>query len=125
MTAPPRRLPSWLVPFLVAVAYAAVMRFSLIFAVPGEGVTAFWPASGILVADSHDVLVLRPVGDAEYKVRGAYNRNLKTLVLPEGNRGGLDESPLVPPEISRELVRYAASLDDAVALAFGEDVWLD
>jgi tetratricopeptide (TPR) repeat protein len=82
-------------------------------------------SSGILVADAHDVLVLRPVGDAEYKVRGAYNRNLQTLVLPEGNRGGLDESPLVPPEVSREVVRYASRLDDALALAFGEDVWLD
>jgi tetratricopeptide (TPR) repeat protein len=82
-------------------------------------------SSGVLVADAHDVLVLRPVGDAEYKIRGAYNRNLQTLVLPEGNRGGLDESPLVPHEVCGEIVRYAARLDDAVALAFGEDVWLD
>lgn len=81
-------------------------------------------SSGVLIADSHDVQVVRPVGDAEYKVRGAYNRNLRRVVLPEGNRRDLEVNPLVPAPICREIVRYAATLDDAVVLAFGEDVWI-
>lgn len=81
-------------------------------------------SSGILIADSHDVQVVRPVGDPEYKVRGAYNRNLRRLILPEGNRAELEANPLVPAPVCREVVRYAATLDDAVVLAFGEDVWI-
>ena len=81
-------------------------------------------SSGALIADSHDVQVVRPVGDPEYKVRGAYNRNLRRVVLPEGNRADLEVNPLVPAPVCREIVRYAATLDDAVVLAFGEDVWI-
>src|SRR6266540_1210234 len=81
-------------------------------------------SSGVLVADSHDVQVVRPVGDPEYKVRGAYNRNLRGVILPEGNRADLEANPLVPAPVCREIVRYAATLDDAVVLAFGEDVWI-
>jgi len=81
-------------------------------------------SSGILIADSHDVQVVRPVGDPEYKVRGAYNRNLRRVILPEGNRADLEINPLVPAPVCREIVRYAATLDDAVVLAFGEDVWI-
>jgi tetratricopeptide (TPR) repeat protein len=81
-------------------------------------------SSGVLIADSHDVQVVRPVGDPEYKVRGAYNRNLRRVILPEGNRLDLEANPLVPPPVCREIVRYAATLDDAVVLAFGEDVWI-
>jgi tetratricopeptide (TPR) repeat protein len=81
-------------------------------------------SSGALIADSHDVQVVRPVGDPEYKVRGAYNRNLRRVVLPEGNRPELEVNPLVPAPVCREIVRYAATLDDAVVLAFGEDVWI-
>jgi hypothetical protein len=81
-------------------------------------------SSGVLIADSHDVQVVRPVGDPEYKVRGAYNRNLRRVILPEGNRSDLEANPLVPAPVCREIVRYAATLDDAVVLAFGEDVWI-
>jgi hypothetical protein len=76
------------------------------------------------VADSHDVLMVRTIGDAEYKVRGAYNRNLERLILPEGNRKDLQQSPLVPRLVSDEIVRYASRFDDAVVLTFGEDVWI-
>jgi hypothetical protein len=81
-------------------------------------------SSGALVADSHDVLMVRTIGDAEYKVRGAYNRNLDRLILPEGNRKDLQQSPLVPRLVSDEIVRYASRFDDAVVLTFGEDVWI-
>jgi hypothetical protein len=81
--------------------------------------------SGVLITDSHDVLVLGPVGEAEYKVRGAYNRNLRMLILPTGNRRDLEASPLVPRPVCEEIVRYASSLEQAVDLVFGEDVWME
>ena len=89
-----------------------------------------WPvpqdmaSTGVLITDAHDVLALKPVGEPEYKVRGAYNRNLRMLVLPEGNRSELALSPLVPGAICDEIVRYASTLDEAVTLAFGEDIFL-
>ncbi len=81
-------------------------------------------SSGVLVADAHDVLVVRPVGEADLKVRGAYNRDLRLLLLPEGNRADLQNSPLVPRAVSDELVRFVSNLDQAVSLVFGEEVWL-
>ncbi len=81
-------------------------------------------SSGILIADAHDVAVLRPVGEVEHKVRGAYNRNLRRVILPEGNRAELASSPLVPTAICQEIVAYASSLDEAVVLVFGEDIWI-
>ena len=81
-------------------------------------------SSGVLVADSHDVLSVRPVGEPEYKVRGAYNRNLQRLILPVGNRKDLKNNPRVPAEVCEEIVRYASDLDDAVVLTFGEDIWI-
>ena len=81
-------------------------------------------SSGILIADAHDVDVLRPVGEVAYKVRGAYNRNLRRVILPEGNRAELASSPLVPAAVCEEIVAYASNLDEAVVLTFGEDVWI-
>jgi tetratricopeptide (TPR) repeat protein len=80
--------------------------------------------SGELVADAHDVLVARPVGEAEFKLQGAYNRELRLLVLPEGNREVLAASFRVPREVSAEMVRYVPDLDAAVSLVFGSDIWL-
>jgi tetratricopeptide (TPR) repeat protein len=80
-------------------------------------------ASGVLIADSHDVLVVREVGEAEYKVRGACNRNLRALILPEANRKDLMASPFVPPAVCQAIVRYASKLDQAVTLTFGNEVW--
>jgi tetratricopeptide (TPR) repeat protein len=82
-------------------------------------------SSGVLVTDSHDVLVLRRVGEPEYKVRGACNRTLALLILPEGNRRDLEQSPLVPAVVGAEVVRYASDLDEAVALTWGEDIWIE
>ncbi|HTS02492.1 MAG TPA: S16 family serine protease, partial [Thermoanaerobaculia bacterium] len=81
-------------------------------------------STGALVADAHDVLVVRPIGEPEYKVRGAYNRNLAKILLPAGNRRDLEGSALVPAEICREIVSFVADLDEAVVHAFGTDVWI-
>ena len=76
--------------------------------------------SGILVADAHDVLVVRPVGEAEEKVRGAYNRNLRLVILPEGNRADLEQGFQVPRPIWQALAAFVPDLDSAVKLVFGE-----
>ena len=52
--------------------------------------------SGVLIADSHDALVVRSVGDAAYKVKGAYHRNLRRIVMPSENRADLVASAQVP-----------------------------
>ncbi|HXU46475.1 MAG TPA: S16 family serine protease, partial [Thermoanaerobaculia bacterium] len=82
-------------------------------------------ASGALVADAHDVLVVRPVGEVELKVRGAYNRDLRALLLPAANRRDLEDSRYVPREVCAELVRFVSNLDQAATCVFGESLWLD
>jgi hypothetical protein len=77
-------------------------------------------SSGMLVTDAHDVLVVRPVGEAEWKVRGAYNRNLRLVILPEGNRAEFERSIQVPRPICAQLVRFVPDLDSAVRLVFGD-----
>ncbi len=81
-------------------------------------------STGVLIADSHDVQVLRSVGEPEYKVRGAYNRNLRKVILPEANRRDLEGNALVPGAICDEIVHYASTLDEAVVLTFGPDAWI-
>lgn len=80
--------------------------------------------SGELVSDSHDVLVVKPIGEPDQKVRGAYNRDLRRVILPEGNRRELEASALVPAAVCGEIVRTVRDLDDAVVLVFGEDVFV-
>jgi tetratricopeptide (TPR) repeat protein len=99
----------------------AVAFLSVFLQRPVPQDTAF---SGVLVADAHDALAVRPVGEAEHKVKSAYQRNLQLLVLPAENESMLKESAEVPPAIAGELVRYARNLNEAVALTFGEDVWI-
>ena len=76
-------------------------------------------STGMLVTDAHDVLTVRAVGDIEYKVDGAYHRNLEMIVVPTGNRAILNQSGIVPRAIREELVRYVADLDEVVELVFG------
>jgi len=80
-------------------------------------------SSGVVIADAHNVLVVRHVGEAEYKVKAAYNRNLRTLILPADNRAELAKSAHVPQAICDDIVRYVAGLDEAVTLVFGEKIW--
>ncbi len=75
-------------------------------------------SSGVLVTDAHDVLVVRPVGEAEWKVRGAYNRNLRLVILPDGNRADFERSIQVPRPVSAELVKFVPDLDSAVRVVF-------
>jgi hypothetical protein len=79
--------------------------------------------SGVLVADSHDVLTVHPVGDTEYKVKAAYHRNLELLVLPMANQRELLANARIPPELHESLVRYVRDLDGAMTLVFGEDIF--
>jgi len=81
-------------------------------------------SSGVVIAEAHDVLAVRNVGDAEYKVLGACDCNVQMLILPSANRAALLESSRVPPAITEEIVRYASNLDDAVRLVFGEDIFV-
>jgi hypothetical protein len=80
--------------------------------------------SGVLIADSHDALVVRSVGDAAYKVKGAYQRNLRRIVMPAENRADLASSALVPAAVCERFVRYVSSLDEAVTATFGADAWM-
>jgi hypothetical protein len=80
--------------------------------------------TGVLIADSHDALVVRSVGDAAYKVKGAYHRNLRGIMVPAENRADLTASGHVPVAVCERFVRYVTTLDEAVTAAFGEDAWM-
>jgi hypothetical protein len=80
-------------------------------------------SSGMLITEAHDVISIGRIGEADYKVRAAYHGNLHSLLLPLGNREDLEQSRIVPPEITSEIVHYAADLDQAVKLVFGPDVF--
>jgi len=79
--------------------------------------------SGVIIADAHDVLVVRGVGEAEYKVKGAFHRNLSTIVLPRDNQADLAHTMQVPAAIVSKLVRFASNLDEAIPLTFTEAIW--
>jgi tetratricopeptide (TPR) repeat protein len=80
--------------------------------------------TGVLIADSHDALVVRSVGDAAYKVKGAYHRNLRRMVMPAENSADLAASAMVPAVVCERFVRYVTSLDEAVTLTFGQEAWM-
>jgi tetratricopeptide (TPR) repeat protein len=80
--------------------------------------------TGVLIADSHDALVVRSVGDAAYKVKGAYHRNLRRIVMPAENRADLAASAQVPAAVCERFVRYVTTLDEAVTATFGEEAWM-
>jgi hypothetical protein len=82
-------------------------------------------ASGVIVADAHDVLSLKAVGDTEAKVKAAYNKNLERIVLPLANRAELEANGRIPARVREELVRYATDLDAAVRLVFGDALMLE
>jgi tetratricopeptide (TPR) repeat protein len=81
-------------------------------------------STGVVVADAHDVIVLGGVGEIEHKVAAAYHRNMEAIIVPAANRPEIEGSSLVPPAVSRAIVRYAATLDDAARLVFGEEIFL-
>ena len=82
-------------------------------------------SSGVIVADAHDVLSLRSVGDTEHKLKAAYNRNLKQVLLPAANRAELEANGRIPASVREELVAYVPDLDAAVKTVFGEELFLE
>ncbi len=79
--------------------------------------------TGAVVCDSRGEMALRPVGDASVKVKGAFHCDLRAIVLPEENRRDVELGDVVPPSISRALVRYCRSLDDVVEAVWGRSAW--
>jgi tetratricopeptide (TPR) repeat protein len=77
-------------------------------------------STGVVVTDAHDVLTVRLVGDLDYKVDGAYHRNLRMILVPSGNRPMLERSTIVPHAITDEIVRYVPDVDQAAGLVFGD-----
>src|SRR5262249_15488339 len=78
-------------------------------------------SSGALITGAHAVITIGGVGDVDFKVKAAYHANARALILPLAHRADLERSAVAPPEISREIVQYAADLDRAVALVFGAE----
>lgn len=80
--------------------------------------------TGVLVAEAHDVMTVGRVGDTEFKIRAAYNRNLRKIFLPQGNRDELRANPRIPPHILAEVSAFVANLDEVVRGVFGERLFL-
>jgi hypothetical protein len=80
-------------------------------------------SSGALVSEAHDVITLGRIGEADFKVKAAYHGNLRSLILPAANRADVEASLHVPLAITHEVVQYAADLDQAVRLVFGDDAF--
>ncbi|HYO54871.1 S16 family serine protease [Archangium sp.] len=79
--------------------------------------------SGAVICDSRRHIVVRRVGDTLFKVKGAFHRNLATILLPEENRQDIEGGDHVPLQIARSLVRYVKSLDEAVEAVWGKQAW--
>ena len=79
--------------------------------------------TGALVGDSARELAVRRVGDAVYKVKGAYHRGLRRIIVPADNRDDIESGELVPASIASQIVGYARNLDDAVRELWGEQAW--
>src|SRR5262249_41702235 len=99
----------------VAVAFLSVLL--------GREVPKELALTGTLICDSQGELVVRRVGDAPYKAKGAYHRNLKSILLPEENREDVEGGDLVPSSVARELVRYAGRLSEVVEALWGPSAW--
>jgi tetratricopeptide (TPR) repeat protein len=80
--------------------------------------------SGILVADAHDVLTVRRVGEPDLKVQAAYHRNLRQLVLPAENSPELSATWKVPRDVCQEIVRFVSNVDDVVKLVWDDGVFV-
>jgi tetratricopeptide (TPR) repeat protein len=95
----------------------AVAFLSAVLDVPVPRDVAF---TGAVVCDAHDVVIVRPVGDIEAKIAGAYERRLARLYVPAGNREDVERAERVPREVAAELVSYVRTLDDVVEALFPE-----
>jgi tetratricopeptide (TPR) repeat protein len=79
--------------------------------------------SGAVVCDSRLEVVLRRVGDALQKVKGAYHCDLSAILLPEENRQDVERGDVVPLPIARSIARYARTLAEAVEVVWGLEAW--
>jgi tetratricopeptide (TPR) repeat protein len=79
--------------------------------------------SGAVICDSQRHIMARRVGDTLFKVKGAFHRNLATILLPEENRQDIEGGDHVPLQIARSLVRYVKNLDEAVEAVWGKQAW--
>ncbi len=79
--------------------------------------------SGALTCDGRGRVKVRPIGDALFKIKGAYHRDLRMIVLPRGNRAEVEASHVIPERTRREIVRFVDTLDDAVEVVWGSDAW--
>jgi hypothetical protein len=68
-------------------------------------------------------VAVRRIGDAVYKLKGAYHCNLSGLVLPEENREDIEPAAEVPRALSSSLARYVRSLAHAVEAVWGVEAW--
>lgn len=82
-------------------------------------------ATGMLVTDAHDVLSVRAIGHVEQKIKGAYNRNLRTILIPSENQAEVAASRWIPSAVSEDIVSYVRELDDAVRIVFGPDIFVE
>jgi len=73
-----------------------------------------------VVCDAHNVIVVRRVGDVEAKIEGAFERRLRRILLPAGNREDIERAERIPREVARKLVVYVATLEDACRELFPE-----
>lgn len=80
-------------------------------------------STGAIVTDAHDVLTVAPVGDVPFKIRGAFHKNMRALLVPYGNRVAVMQTPFVPQSISAQVTHFVSKLDDAVLFCFGHDVF--
>jgi ATP-dependent Lon protease len=99
----------------------AIALLSSILGIPVRDDIAF---SGAIVTDAHDSISVRRVGDIDAKIEGAYERRLRTLVVPAENRDDVERAERVPREVAAHLVRFVDSLDEAIEIVFGHDALL-
>lgn len=79
--------------------------------------------TGSITGDARSVVVVRPVGDAVFKVKGAYHRDLRTILLPEQNLSEVEAADELPASVVEQLVAGVGDLDDAVQAVWGDDAW--
>jgi hypothetical protein len=76
--------------------------------------------TGAVVCDAHDMIVLARVGDVEAKIEGAYERRMRRIVLPAGNREDVLMAERVPRRVAEQMVLFGRTLDEVVAAVFPE-----
>ena len=80
--------------------------------------------SGAISTDSSSEVMLWPVAEIEEKMIGVYRRNLRMLILPEGNRADLETSFRVPRSVWEPRVRFARNLSEVVRWVYGDVAWM-